>query len=300
MLCNILRIVYISLKLSNFYSLKHFIHIVGRFGWYMDKIGYIPYYSYNVVSKGENKTNSPNIFDTENRAQGPNQEYMTTQVSSASRAYGLSFVNHNKTIPQMSLSNMVDWLESQGKIIEDDFNIDLLGRGNALLRLKNKLGEDELVVHYEDGTNAPWSCYELTEYKNGKPRQVTYRNKYNKINMTTKIFDKNDPIVEKFVNENISYNTTPQEYEQYLKDNNIKYNIEYSGEEDNNRSIFIDIFDENEKRTDGLWFYFGNHKFDEHCQWLARSNYDKNDKEIRRIEFNPNTTEVTTYLNYLH
>ena len=39
--------------------------------------------------------------------------------------------------------------------------------------------------------------------------------------MTTKIFDKNDPIIENLANENISYDTTPQEYEQYLKDNNI-------------------------------------------------------------------------------
>ena len=267
----------------------------------MNKIGYIPYYSYNVVSKGENKTDSPNISDAENRTQRPNQEYMTSQVSSASRAYGLSFVNHNKTIPQMSLSNMVDWLESQGKVIGEDFDIDsTCSMGNALITLKNKNGENELTIHYDGGNHSAWSCYELTEYKDNRPYQVTYRNQDNKINMTTKIFDKNDSSINRLIKENITYDTTPQEYEQYLKDNNIKYNIEYLGEEDNNRSAYIDIFDENGKHTDGLWFYYGTHKFDEHCQWLARSNYNENDKEIRRIEFNPNTTEVTTYLNYLH
>ena len=56
----------------------------------------------------------------------------------------------------------------------------------------------------------------------------------------------------------------------------MKYNIEYSGEEDNNRSVFIRILDDNGKRTDGLWFYYGDKKFDEHCRWLARSNYNEN------------------------
>ena len=267
----------------------------------MNKIGYIPYCNNNVVSKGDDKTNSPTISDTENRTQHSSQEYMTSQVSSASRAYGLSFVNHNKTIPQMSLSNMVDWFEAQGKVMGKDFDIDSTGTiGNTRLSLKNKKGDEELVIHYDDGNYSSWNCYELTEYKDGKPYQMIFRNKDNKINMTTKIFDKNDPIVKKLVSENLSYNTTPQEYEQYLKDNNIKYNIEYSGEEDNNRSVNINIFDENEKRTNRLWFYYGNNKFDGHCRWLAKSNYNEHNEETRRIEFNPNTTEVTTYLNYLH
>ena len=267
----------------------------------MNKIGYTPYYNYNVVSRGENKTNSPINSDVENRTQYFNQEYMTSQISSASRAYGLSFVNHNKTIPQMSLSNMVDWLESQGKVMGKDFDIDsTCTMGNALVTLKNKNGENELTIHYDGGNHSAWSCYELTEYKDNKPYQVTYRNQDNKIDMTTKVFDKNDPVVENLVNENISYDTTPQEYEQYLKDNNIKYNIEYSGEEDNNRSVFIRILDDKGKRTDGLWFFYGNKKFDEHCYWLARSNYNENNEETRRIDFNPNTIEVTTYLNGLN
>lgn len=266
----------------------------------MNKIGYIPYYNYNVVSKGENKIDSPTISVAENRTQRSSQEYMTSQVSSASRAYGLSFVNHNKTIPQMSLSNMVDWFEAQGKVMGEDFDIDsTCTMGNTLVTLKNKKGDEELVIHYDDGNYSSWSGYELMEYKDGKPSQIIFRNQDNKINMTTKVFDKNDPIVENLVSENVSFNTTPQEYEQYLKDNNIKYNIEYSGEEDNNRSVNINIFDENEKRTDRLWFYYGNNKFDEHCYWLARSNYNENNEETRRINFNPNTTEVTTYLNYL-
>lgn len=267
----------------------------------MNKIGYTPYYNYNVVSRGENKTNSPNNSDVENRIQYSNQEYMTSQISSASRAYGLSFVNHNKTIPQMSLSNMVNWLESQGKVMGKDFDIDsTCTMGNTLLTLKNKKGEEELVIHYDGKNYSSWNCYELTEYKDGKPYQMIFRNKDNKIDMTTKVFDKNDPVVENLVNENISYDTTPQEYEQYLKDNNIKYNIEYSGEEDNNRSVFIRILDDNGKRTDGLWFYYGDKKFDEHCYWLARSNYNENNEETRRIDFNPNTTDVTTYLNGLN
>ena len=51
--------------------------------------------------------------------------------------------------------------------------------------------------------------------------QVIYRNQDNKINMTTKVFDKNDPSINRLIKENITYDPTSQEYEQYLKDNNI-------------------------------------------------------------------------------
>ena len=41
----------------------------------------------------------------------------------------------------MSLSNMVDWLESQGKVMGKDFDIDsTCTMGNTLLTLKNKKG----------------------------------------------------------------------------------------------------------------------------------------------------------------
>lgn len=267
----------------------------------MKKIGYIPYYNYNVVSKGEAQSDSPNTSNAGKGTQYLNKEYMTPQISLASRAYGLSFVNYNKTIPQMSIEKMVEWLESQGKVMGEDFDIDsTCTMGNVLLTLKNKQGKEELIIHYDDGNYSAWNCYELIEYKNDKPYQMTCRNKDNKVNMTTKIYDRNNSVAENFVDENLTYNTTPQEYEQYLKENNIKYDIEYSGNEDNNRSVNIDIYDKNGKRTDGIWFYYGEHKFDEHCQWLSKSNYNQNDEEIRRIEFNPSTTEVTTYLNYLH
>ena len=39
--------------------------------------------------------------------------------------------------------------------------------------------------------------------------------------MTTKVFDKNAPSINRLIKENITYDTTSQEYEQYLKDNNI-------------------------------------------------------------------------------
>ena len=64
----------------------------------MNKIGFLPYYSYSVSSCGKSNAVMQNSYSVDKQAGNTrNNEYMTSQASSASRAYGLSFINHNKT-----------------------------------------------------------------------------------------------------------------------------------------------------------------------------------------------------------
>jgi DNA polymerase-3 subunit delta len=70
----------------------------------MNKITNIPFYNYNVSLKGANETLQTS--HKENKLQNFSNEYMSSDVSSASRAYGLSFVNKNKTIDKKFLDKV--------------------------------------------------------------------------------------------------------------------------------------------------------------------------------------------------
>ncbi len=263
----------------------------------MNKINYIPNYNYNISLKG--KEESPQLASDYNNNHSNSTEYMTSDISSASRAYGLSFINKNKTIPQMSLKDMVQWFESQRKVEGKDFEIDSsCTLGNTVLTLKNKQGQDELKIHYDNGNHDSWSCYEITEYKNGQRYKETSRDANGNIMCSNQVFNKNDESIQ-HLTKNLSYETTPKEYIKYLEKNNIDYSIEYSGEEENNRSINIDIYDENKNITKRLWYYYGSNKFDEHCDFVSQSDYNEQGKEYRRLCFDKDNIEVVSYVNYL-
>ena len=105
----------------------------------MNKINNIPFYNYNIPLKG-NSHEAEQSDCSDNKCKNYSNEYMSSDISSASRAYGLSFINKNKTIPQMSLKDMINWFESQGKVEGKDFEIDSSYTcRNTVLILKNIL-----------------------------------------------------------------------------------------------------------------------------------------------------------------
>lgn len=263
----------------------------------MDRINYIPNYNYNISLKG--KGENPQLKSDYNNGFSSSTEYMASDISSASRAYGLSFINKNKTIPQMSLRNMIRWFESKGKVEGKDFDIDSsCTMGNTVLTLKNKQGQEELIIHYDNGNHDSWNGYETIEYKNGQRYKETGRDFNGNIKFLNQVFNKNDESIQ-HLTENLSYKTTPEEYVKYLEKNNINYSIEYSGEEENNRNININIYDEKKHITKSLWYYFGSNKFDEHCVWVSQSDYNEQGKEYRRLCFDKDNVEVVSYVNYL-
>lgn len=260
----------------------------------MNKISFISNSDYNLSLRA-NKENSVSGFNNLYY----NTEYMTSDASFASRAYGLSFINKNKTIPQMSLKNMIKWLESQGKIEGKDFDIDSsCTLGNTLLRLKNKQGEEELCVHYDNGNHLTWSGYEVTEFKNGCATKMVGRDCDGNIKLVNKIFNKNDESIQ-HLTKDFSYEKSPEEYVNYLKNNDTNYSIEYSGEEENNRSVNIDIYDNNKNKVKSVWYYYGERNFDEPCCWVSQKEYNEQGKEYRRLTFDKDNIEVTSYVNYL-
>ena len=262
----------------------------------MNKISNIPFYNYNVSLKASNE--ALQTSHNENKLQNFSNEYMSSDVSSASRAYGLSFVNKNKTIPQMSLKDMVKWFESQGKIEGKDFEIDSsCTLGNTLLRLKNKQGQEELTIHYNNGNHLEWSGYEVSEYTNGVLTKQTNRDSNGNISCNVQVY-KNEEVGH-LLEEGLSYNTAPEEYINYLKSKNINYKVEYSGEEDNNRSIHISLLNDNKQVYKKVWYYYGCHKFNEGCRWVSQSDINKQGEEYRRLMFNKDNVEVVTYVNYL-
>ena len=264
----------------------------------MNKINNIPFHYYNISLKG-NSHEAEQLDCSDNKCKNHSNEYMSSDISSASRAYGLSFINKNKTIPQMSLKDMVQWFESQGKVEGKDFEINSsCTMGNTLLILKNKQGQDELTIHYDNGNHNSWSGYEVSEYINGKLCKQTSRDSNGNINCNLQVYDINDEKI-RHLQESLTYDTTPEEYIKYLKDNNINYQIEYSGEEDNNRSVHIDVLDDNKKVTKGIWYYYGENKFDEHCQFVSQSEFNEKGEEYRRLMLNKDNVEVVTYVNYL-
>ena len=109
---------------------------------------------------------------------------------------------------------------------------------------------------------------------------------------------KNDEVGH-LLEEGLSYNTTPEEYINYLKSKNVNHKVEYSGEEDNNRSIHISVLGNDKKITKGIWFYYGENKFDEKCQFVSQSDINEQGEEYRRLMFNKDNVEVVTYVNYL-
>ena len=259
----------------------------------MDKISNTPFYNYNVSLKASNE--ALQTRHNENKLPNFSNEYMSSDVSSASRAYGLSFVNKNKTIPQMSLKDMVKWFESQGKIEGKDFEIDSsCTMGNTVLTLKNKQGQEELTIHYDNGNHNKWNGYEVSEYTNGKLYKQTSRDENGNIMSNLQVY-KNDEVGH-LLEEGLSYNTTPEEYIKYLKSKNVDYKIEYSGEEDNNRSLRISLLNDNKQVYKKVWYYYGSHKFNERCRWVTQSDINEQGEEYRRLLFNKDNVEVVTYV----
>ena len=246
------------------------------------------------------RANSCNDSNKITYSQIDSKEYMSSDISSASKAYGMALVNQNQNvIPQMSLANFVNYLEKKGMIEGKDFEIDSsFTLGNSVLILKDKNGNENLVIHYDNGNHDSWSGYEINEYKNGQIAKTISRNQQGKMIDICKYY-KNDDDKGKFIDEYLSHKTTPREYEKYLKDNNIKYKIEYTGDKENNRSVHISILNEKNKETDNLWFYYGKHKFDEQAYWVSKSNYNEQGQEYRRVCYNRNNVEIVTYMNYL-
>lgn len=243
---------------------------------------------------------NPNIIKSHQKTDAPvtqpsfesNYE-MPSEVSSEYRAYGQAMVN--KPFEQLSFNECLLQLQKQGKVEGKDYRLENYEAGNSAIYLLNQNGQETKRMLF--CTEGKIDCWEDFKYANGRKVKEISHLSDGKIPNYLDYYYKDEIPQEAFTKDKLTYDTTPEQYIEYLNKNNINYKIERNGEKDNNRSIYITEFDENDKRTQSTWFYYGKNKFDAKHQFLSRSSYDSNEIETKRITFDDNNrTEVCTYL----
>lgn len=175
-----------------------------------------------------------------------------------------------------------------------NYNLEENGPDRIWLELKDKYGNVTDRIEYIDGKVA--GCT-ISTYKDGQLIKRIDRNK-DRIVLAEKMYYRDKYPQENFTVHGINHETTPEKFIEYLKSNNIKYNVEYSGEEDNNRSVTLTEYDENGKAVREYWWYYGECSFDEQFPWVSVSELNEDEEEVRRILFDKDVTEVCDY-NYL-
>ena len=206
----------------------------------------------------------------------------------------LSKFNDTPAYINQSLEEHLTSLKANGKKEGIDYNVEKFKDDNRWLNLIDKNGNITDCIEYVDGKFV--SC-EINTYQNGKLIKRIGRSE-NRIETSEKMYYRNEYPHESFTKAGINYKTNPEQFVEYLKNNNIKYKINYEGEEDNNRSVILTEYDKNGKAIRGYWWYYGENHFDEQFPWVSVSELNENEEEIRRISFDKEKTEICDY-NYL-
>jgi len=213
---------------------------------------------------------------------------MSPEVSNAYRAYGQAMVQ--KPLEQLSLNDCILQLQKQGKVEGKDYHIEGCTMGNLVLYVNNRKGQEEKVLHFDDENIQKCSCWEEYKYADSRKIKVISHRADGKIPWYTAHYYNDQIPQEALTKDKLTYDTTPEQHIQYLKKNNINYKISKYGKENNNRDIRIEEFDENGKKAQETWYYYGRNKF------VSRSIYDDNEAETKSISFEKDKTEVCTYL----
>lgn len=254
----------------------------------IDKINFNPNIAQRSVKETENAPVTQPAFEG-------NRE-MSPEISNAYRAYGQAMVQ--KPLEQLSLNDCILQLQKQGKVEGKDYHIEGCTMGNLVLYVNNINGQREKVLHFDDGNVEKCNCWEDYKYSDGKLIKIIDHTG-EKIHSYQDFYYNDEVPQETFTKDKLTYDTTPEQHIQYLKNNNINYTIDKDGEEDNNRSIRIYEIDESGKKLQETWYYYGTNKFNEKHQMLSRSQYDSNEAEVKRIELEQDRTGVCTYLKPL-
>lgn len=231
----------------------------------------------------------------------PHREYpqfkeFSPEANAAIMAYASPIIK--KPYEKMSLNDNILRLKKEGKREGIDYNIEGCKMGNIVLYINNKNGQPKKVLHYDNGNVENVDCYETYQYQNGREvRCQAYAD--DKIRWYNDTYYNDEIPQENFTKEGFNYNTTPNEYIDYLKQNNIKYKIEYEVEENNNRTIYLTEYAPDGKETQCTWWYYGKRQFCEPADIVSRDLLNDNEQTIKSISFDKDSTSVRTYLKNL-
>lgn len=223
----------------------------------------------------------------------PQTKGITSETSGAARAYATPLIK-NKLKPQ-SLNYYITKLKQEGKVEGKDYLITRAQKyDNYNLDLFDKNGNKIKTLYWCNGNDKNnYSGYNELLYSNNKEIKSIARRDDNKVTYYTNTYYNDEIPQTSFTKEGITSETTPQEYEKYLKQNNKNYEIGYT--DDN--WVFIDEFDENNKKKQSTVWIYGDEPIGSKLVSPDRNIYNSDGKECKRITFSKDKTEVCTYLN---
>lgn len=215
----------------------------------------------------------------------------------ATANYNMSIIDKQNEVPnyiQQTLDEHIYSLNSKGLKNNVDYTIENWGTDRCWLEIKNKNGDITDRIEYLDGKLVG---AEINTYKDDRLIKCIGRSKY-RVETSENFYYRDKYPQERFTDSGINHETTPEKFINYLEKNNIKYNVQYEGEDDNNRSVTLSEYDSNGKVVRNYWWYYGENKFDEKSSWVSVSEMNDNEEEVRRICFENDRTAICDY-NYL-
>ncbi len=182
------------------------------------------------------------------------------------------------------MDSLIKKLKAQGKKEGKDFIIENYGK-NINLTINNEYNKPAYVLHYDNGNLNKWNGIEIYKYKYDKLSEIVGKHGNNKTFIRSAFYSNKEIPQNSFTKEGLTYNTTPEGYIEYLKQNKIDYKI---SSDKKNSSVMIYEFNKDNKKTQTTHF----------CKHgVSRTELNSNEEEVKHIDLRKEKTEVTNYLD---
>ena len=231
------------------------------------------------------KTGFTNPVEKQNQKtvyQYPQYKEISKHANQASIAYASPIINKSK-VPQIPMASLIKKLKAQGKKEGKDFIIENYGK-NINLTINNEYNKPTYVLHYDNGNLNKWNGIEIYKYKYGKLSEIVGKHGNNKTFIRSAFYSNKEIPQNSFTKEGLTYNTTPEGYIEYLKQNKIDFKI---SPDKKNSSVMLYEFNKDNKKTQTTHF----------CKHgVFRTELNSNEKAVKCINLTRERTEVTNYL----
>lgn len=241
-------------------------------------------YFQGVKRRPVNQQQNNNYVETPiARPQHPQFKEISPAVNDAICAYASPIIR--KPYEKMSFNECIASLKKQGYIEGLNFEI----HDNRLVQIKNTHGNVIKCLGYDDPNDKnPFVQDLLYDNKNREIRLICKEN--NKIKFQVDTYYNDEIPQEQFTKDGITAYTKPDEYIEYLKNNNIKFKVEPKIYGDNQETIEITEYDDRNRKSQFTGFELNGENR------VMRELYGF-DGSRERLEFDKNATYITQYFN---